>query len=105
MAGKRKPAIEPRIGIGDDIAKVLVKALGGGVSKAKKSQAARIVGRMGNKTQAAQIRSKAGKLSGQIARSKTKRRAIEETSRMSKAHMSRMSKAGRNWDGSIKKGK
>lgn len=105
MAGKRKPAIELGIGIGDDVIRMLSKALGGGAGKAKKAQANRVVSRLSKShpQKMATVRAKAGKLEGQLARSKTKRRAGAETERMSKAHMTRMSKSGRNWDGSYKK--
>lgn len=88
-------------GISDDLIKALIKAAGGASSKQAKKRANSIIKRVAKKNpaQAQTIRSKAGKVSGQMARTKTKRRAMGETTTAAKAHSSRMTAAGKNWDG------
>lgn len=106
MARGRKPAITGLpSGIGDQTARKLVKALGGGAGKQMKSKAHRIVKKLEKKdpVRASNIRGKSSKLEGHLAKSKVKRREMEKTSRMADAHMKRMHAEGRNWDGSPKK--
>lgn len=90
------------LNISDDLVKALIKAAGGAAKKESKKRANSIIKRIAKKDAATAqvIRSKASKVSGQMARTKTKRRAIEETSAAAKKHSSRMTSAGKNWDGS-----
>lgn len=89
-------------GLSDDLIRALVKAAGGASTKEAKKRANSIIKRVAKKNpaQAQTIRSKAGKVSGQMARTKTKRRNMAETTAAAKAHSSRMTAAGKNWDGS-----
>lgn len=88
-------------GLSDDLIKALIKAAGGASTREAKKRANSIVKRVAKKNpaQAQMIRSKASKVSGQMARTKTKRRAMGETTAAAKAHSSRMTASGKNWDG------
>lgn len=89
-------------GISDDLIRALIKAAGGAAKRESKKRANSIIKRVAKKDPATaqMIRSKASKVSGQMARSKTKRRAMEQTSAAASKHSSRMTAAGKNWDGS-----
>jgi hypothetical protein len=108
MAAKRKPAIGGG-GISDDLAKMLVKALSGAAGAGKKSQANRVVSRITKKNPVATsvggrsigaVRSKASKIEGQFARSRTTRREIEMTKKMADKFGKKQSGKGLKWDGS-----
>jgi len=108
MAAKKKPQIGGG-GISDDLAKMLVKALSGAAGAGKKSQANRVVSRITKKNPVATsvggrsigaVRSKASKIEGQFARSRTTRREIEMTKKMADKFGKKQSGKGLKWDGS-----
>ena len=110
MASSKKPAIN--LGPVDDwAAKAIKKALMGLKGPAKKQQAAKIVSQMKKKaggefsksTQSQriyQLERSATKAKGQFARSATKRREMTAIKESAAKHSTRMTKAGKNWDGS-----
>lgn len=110
MASSKKPSIN--LGPVDDWAsKAIKKALMGLRGPAKKQQAAKIVNQLKKKaggefstsTQAQRIyklERSASKAKGQFARSAAKRKDMGEIKKAAAAHSARMTKAGKNWDGS-----
>jgi hypothetical protein len=105
MAAKRKPAI----GLGpikDDLAKMLVKALSGAAGSSKKSQANRVVSKITKKNTSAGmgIRSKAGKIEGQFARSRVAKAERAKTTAMANKFGRSQSGKGLKWDGSPTEG-
>ena len=108
MAAKRKPAIGGG-GISDDLARMLVKALSGAAGAGKKSQARRIVTKIERKNPVSTsaggrsigaVTSKASKIEGQFARSRTTRREMEMTKKMADKFSKKQSGKGLKWDGS-----
>lgn len=99
----RQPKPNINWGPADDALKKLIKiALAGGKGAAKKQQAQRIVKNMPYEMQG-KMYAGTGKLSGQFARSATKRRNMASITKDAQAHSRRMSAEGLNWDGSPNK--
>jgi hypothetical protein len=108
-------AKKPTIGfgpIGDDLSRILKKALSGAIGAAKSEQGKRVVRKLetraglmqprGNPARASVDKAKkqGEKLGTQLKRTDAKKADSKLTDVMSKAHMAEMKKGGKNWDGS-----
>ena len=110
----KKPAIS--LGpIGDDLGRIISKALSGAKGMAKQSQAKKIVKKLESKTGYMQPKgnparsavdkasTRGEKLRTQLKRTDAKWDDMNTTARMSKKHMADMKSKGKNWDGSVNK--
>lgn len=115
MAAKKSSSRKPAIGIGpigDDLARMLSKALSGAKGASKKSQAKRIVGKIEKKNPVMRsegwssvqgVKSKGSKLEHQLQRSRTKKADTALTKEMASKRSEKMTAAGKNWDASANK--
>ena len=95
-------APKPKLPIGDDLARLLKLALAGVKGKPKQIQANRIVSKLESKGNPAVsgLRGKSSKMQQQLLRGKNKRKEVNSIKADADAHMQRMAKQGKNWDGS-----
>jgi hypothetical protein len=111
-------AKKPAIGlapIGDDLSRIISKALSGAKGLVKKEQAKRVTQKLQNKAGFQQPKgnpartaidnaaAKGEKLRVQLGRSNQKRQQAGMTTAMAEKHMKSMKSQGKNWDGSVNK--